>query len=152
MIGTRLVLCLYQLHRWERRKQRIHGGDGCSVRNTESTSVEILICSKISNAPNEWNAIAPHSRWIEGPFCQYNAANWKSLICTLWFESASLKPMFSRRKQIIPNSFWQNSPLLWLALRNNPWLYGKYCRGHSSKCNITEESDKGSIYLKNWLQ
>lgn len=58
-------------------------------------------------------------------------------------------PCFHGENRSFPKSFWQNSPLLWLVLRNNSWLYSKYCGGHSTQCNNTE-SNNTSIYLKNW--
>lgn len=55
---------------------------------------------------------------------------------------------FHGENRSFPKSFWQKLPLLWLASRNNPWLCGKFCGGHSTKCNISE-SNNTSISLKN---
>lgn len=41
--------------------------------------------------------------------------------------------VFTVKNRSFPNSFWQNSPLLWLALRNNSWLHGKYCQPFNQK-------------------
>lgn len=56
------------------------------------------------------------------------------------------RPHFHSENRSFPNSFWQNKPLLWVALKNNSWLHGKYCGSHSTKCIITEQSNIGSTY------
>lgn len=100
MIGIWLVLYLYQLLKGQGKT--IHVQRYALFWTLKAPPLKyLLICSTISSAPNEWNIITSHPHWIEEPFCQYNAVNWKTLMCTLWFESASLKPMLSRWKQII---------------------------------------------------
>lgn len=122
-----------------------------SASSTEIGSWKTLISSTISsNEINEWKLIVPHRSWVEEPFCPHNAVNWKSHMYFVIWISILEAHVFTVKNRSFPNSFWQNSPLLWLALRNNSWLHGKYCGAHSTKCNITQESNDGSIYLKKW--
>lgn len=107
-----------------------------------------LICSPVSLAPNKRHINVHRPDWTQEPLFQHNAGNWKTLVYFVIGAGNLEATVFHGENRSFPKSFWQKRPLLWLASRNNPWLCGKYCEGHSAKFNISE-SNNTSIYLKN---